>query len=98
MDLHYDPENPRRVRDGARPSEIARQRPALVTRAQGRESYSDFDARKTLRGGHFTDEETPMTPEPMKVERFVMDETERCEQMNKDLRRGHTLDVVGDAG
>jgi hypothetical protein len=98
MDLHYRPDNPRNVRDGSRPSEIARQRPALATRIQGRESYHDMDADHTLRGGHFTTEERnePMMPyEPSP--RFVMDERDRCDLFNEQLRGGHRLVVNGDS-
>lgn len=99
MDLHFKPDASKHsTRDGARPSEIARQRPALATRFQGRESYQDFDAQHTLRGGHYTDEpESPMAVAPSPVRHFVMDEEERCESMNRDLRRGHLLNVEGDA-
>ena len=100
MDLHFRPDASKNsTRDGCRPSEIARQRPALATRIQGRESYQDFDAQHTLRGGHYTEEpESPATVAPSPVHRFVMDEEEQCERMNRDLRRGHNLNVVGDAG
>lgn len=100
MDLHYRPDASKHsTRDGARPSEIARQRPAMAARIQGRESYQDFDSQHTLRGGHYTEEpEAPSAPMPSPVRRFVMNEEEACERMNKDLRRGHNLNVVGDAG
>jgi hypothetical protein len=100
MDLHYRPDASKRyVRDGCRPSEIARQRPALAARIQGEESYQDFDARKTERGGHYSEDsrewpESSTLSEPPR--RFIMDETERCERMNQELRGGHRLDVRGD--
>lgn len=99
MDLHFRPDASKHcTRDGAKASEIARQRPALAPRIQGRESYQDFDAQHTLRGGHYTDEpESPSAAAPAPVRRFVMNEEEACDRMNKDLRRGHDLNVVGDS-
>lgn len=99
MDLHYRPDASKHsTRDGCRPSEIARQRPALAPRIQGRESYQDFDAQHTLRGGHYTEEaEEPSMVRPSPVRRFVMNEEEACERMNLDLRGGHHLIVEGDS-
>ena len=97
-DLHYRPDAPKRcTRDGARPSEIARQRPALATRIQGEESYQDFDPRKTERGGHYVEGEREFpSPSLEPPKRFVMDEEDRVERMNRQLRGGHLL-VEGDA-
>lgn len=91
MDLHYKPGSFYRNRDGERPSEIARQRPALAPRIQGHESYEDFDDRRSLRGGHFTEEEEMPRPEPMRTQHFVMDEEDHVERFNRQLRGGHTL-------
>jgi hypothetical protein len=100
MDLHYRPEPSKRLdRDGCRPSEIARQRPALVTRIQGHESYRDFDAQHTLRGGHYTENERewPHPEDSAPPKRFVMDEEDRCERMNRELRASGNLQIMGDA-
>lgn len=94
MDLHYRPEASRCDRDGMRPSEIARQRPALATRIQGHESYHDFDARRTERGGHFTEGVEEFRPEPL--QHFEVDSEERTDRLNRQLRSGH-LSVEGDA-
>lgn len=98
MDLHYRPDASKRcTRDGMRPSEIARQRPALAARIQGEESYQDLDPRKSERGGHYVEErELPMPIQPEPPRRFVMDEEERVDRMNRQLRSEHLL-VDGDA-